>query len=87
LIAPLLDWIHFWRMEEDHTVGRLPANTKTSEQHKQQSTALHHSSEGNGGQIHNVAIGFAPSRWLLSHLNASLTANGRPKAWKNIASV
>jgi hypothetical protein len=40
LIAPLLDWIHFWRMEEEHTVGRLPANTKTSEQHKQQSTAL-----------------------------------------------
>jgi hypothetical protein len=61
---------------------RKPAsNTSGNQQH------YHHSSERNGGQIHNVVIGFAPSRWVLSHLNSQFNGKWPAKAWKNIAPV
>jgi hypothetical protein len=32
-------------------------------------------SESNGGQIHNVVIGFEPALWVLNHLDSHL--NGK----------
>jgi hypothetical protein len=46
-----------------------PSNTSGDQQH------YDHSSEGYGGQIHNVVIGFAPALWVLSHLNSQLNGN------------
>ena len=43
-----------------------PNNTSDNKQH------FDHSSEGNGGQIHNVVIGLAPALWMLGHLNDEL---------------
>ena len=43
---------------------RKPKNTNDNYQH------YDHSSEGNGGQIHNVVMGFAPALWVFSHLNS-----------------
>ena len=53
----------------------MSANAKPSQQHKQQSTALRPHSQGSGGQVHNVLIGFTPARWVLSHLDSQL--NGK----------
>jgi hypothetical protein len=34
--------------------------------------------EGNGGQIHNMLIGFAPALWVLSHLNRQFNGKRPP---------
>ena len=43
---------------------------------RESATGFDHSSEGNGGQIHNVVTGFTLA-WVLGHLNDQLNDNGR----------
>jgi hypothetical protein len=45
-----------------------PNNASDNQQH------YDHTGERDGGQIHNVLIGFAPTRWVLSHLDSELNA-------------
>ena len=55
-----------------------PNHTSSNQQH------YDHTSEGNGGQIHKVLIGFAPALWVLRHLNCQY--NGNPPS-RNLASL
>jgi hypothetical protein len=55
-----------------------PNHTSSNQQH------YDHTSEGNGGQIHKVLIGFAPALWVLRHLNCQYSGN--PPS-RNLASL